>query len=613
MAVAPLALNIFGAGSRLWLSKYQSPNWTTQALVADNNSDPTILPSAFSAGALSSAQSSNLGIVIWLDDRTSVRFYGDGTISPIDIPPPAHYRYKWPYLGNSLTGAFTKTLGAFYHSSAYWMFVIKESIFADLGVTTRQWVCLRSADAGTTWAEQDTANSPFLYDDATSAAVAGGTCQNVYWDGASNKFYIFCSVLGTVDVDRTYGQAFTFDTSLNGGLGGWAAVTDQFLADRTSGTPSTTRLIGSDFNVEAGGDFAGYVFPLSNGDLLAIYSTGAGAGSSNGIYARIASAGVWGAPSLVRNSPSLLALSVFNPGTDTAYVFEYFNGVVGTQPAPPAAFTGGVKVFSVDSSGVATSTLFTFPDPIGGPLGGPNGYTDGMDRGLIIDGFMYVLYDDWNDDSNAVWAWDMSGGVNFSKLNLLPHPSAEPPSGPTGTNPPSCGMLFFGEITPAQTLTLNKVVSGGSSVASDWTLSAAGPTPISGPGPTVGPTAVDTGDYTLSESGPSGYDASDWVISGGTPTGPNTVTIGPGDTVVATITNTVQTPAPACPVDGGSGRVGIPYSATVTATGGTPPYTFTIVGGSLPPGLTLDSSTGVISGTPTTSGTYSYTIQVTGS
>src|SRR5690349_2393065 len=111
MAVAPLALNIFGAGSRLWLSKYQSPNWTTQALVADNNSDPTILPSAFSAGALSSAQSSNLGIVIWLDDRTSVRFYGDGTISPIDIPPPAHYRYKWPYLGNSLTGAFTKTLG----------------------------------------------------------------------------------------------------------------------------------------------------------------------------------------------------------------------------------------------------------------------------------------------------------------------------------------------------------------------------------------------------------------------------------------------------------------------------------------------------------------------
>lgn len=442
----PLALNYFGTGTRLWLSEYDGTNWTTQSKVADSNIDSTIVPATFSGGSVSANQGANLGIVIMLADRTSVRFYGDGlTTAPVDITPPAHYKYKWPHLGNTFTGALTKLIGAFLHGSNYWLFLIKESIFAQLGVTTRQWVCLRSSDGGTTWAEQDSANSPFLYDDVTSASLTGGTCQNVYWDGSSDIFYVFCSVLGTVDIDRTYGQVFKFDTSANGGLGAWSTLTNQFLADATSGTPSTTALVGSNFLTDTGGDFAGYAFPLSNGDLLSIYSTGT-ASASNGIYVRLASGGTWGSATLVRSAPSLLALAVFDPATDTAYIFEYFNGTIGTQPAPPAAFTGGVRVFSVNSSGTASSTLFTFPDPVGGPLAGPDGYTDGMDRGIIIDGSMYVLYDDWNDISNAVWQWDMGGAVNFVKLNLLPHPSEEPPSGPTNSNPPSCGMLFFAQI-----------------------------------------------------------------------------------------------------------------------------------------------------------------------
>jgi hypothetical protein len=53
-----------------------------------------------------------------------------------------------------------------------------------------------------------------------------------------------------------------------------------------------------------------------------------------------------------------------------------------------------------------------------------------------------------------------------------------------------------------------------------------------------------------------------------------------------------------------------PYSATLTASGGDGSYTFGLASGSsLPPGLSL-SSGGEISGTPTTSGTYSFTIDV---
>ncbi|MBI5734181.1 MAG: putative Ig domain-containing protein, partial [Candidatus Kerfeldbacteria bacterium] len=58
--------------------------------------------------------------------------------------------------------------------------------------------------------------------------------------------------------------------------------------------------------------------------------------------------------------------------------------------------------------------------------------------------------------------------------------------------------------------------------------------------------------------------------------------------------------------------VGSAYSQTLTATGGTAPLTWSLNIGSLPAGLTL-SSAGVISGTPTTSGTASFTVQLTDS
>jgi hypothetical protein len=79
---------------------------------------------------------------------------------------------------------------------------------------------------------------------------------------------------------------------------------------------------------------------------------------------------------------------------------------------------------------------------------------------------------------------------------------------------------------------------GGTASASDWTLTASGPTGFSGIGPTVSNgVSFDAGTYDLSESGPSGYDASDWVCTGGIQVDGDSVTIGLGQDVICTITN----------------------------------------------------------------------------
>jgi uncharacterized repeat protein (TIGR01451 family) len=97
------------------------------------------------------------------------------------------------------------------------------------------------------------------------------------------------------------------------------------------------------------------------------------------------------------------------------------------------------------------------------------------------------------------------------------------------------------EQKPASHLTLvKKVVNnhGGTADASDWTLSADGPTPISNVS-TGTTTMVDDGSYTLSESnGPSGYTPSSWNCGSSTVTDGNKVTIGVGQDVTCTITNT---------------------------------------------------------------------------
>jgi hypothetical protein len=61
-----------------------------------------------------------------------------------------------------------------------------------------------------------------------------------------------------------------------------------------------------------------------------------------------------------------------------------------------------------------------------------------------------------------------------------------------------------------------------------------------------------------------------------------------------------------------AGAVGTFYSQTLKATGGSPPYAWTLASGALPQGISFSSS-GAITGTPTSSGTLSFSVQVTDS
>lgn len=96
--------------------------------------------------------------------------------------------------------------------------------------------------------------------------------------------------------------------------------------------------------------------------------------------------------------------------------------------------------------------------------------------------------------------------------------------------------------TKDATLTLVKTVTidnGGGAAATAWTLGAAGPTNISGVtgSPAVTSATVNSGTYTLSESGgPSGYAEGTWSCNGGTQSG-DQITLAAGESSTCTITN----------------------------------------------------------------------------
>jgi hypothetical protein len=125
------------------------------------------------------------------------------------------------------------------------------------------------------------------------------------------------------------------------------------------------------------------------------------------------------------------------------------------------------------------------------------------------------------------------------------------------------------------TLTLVKSVTkdnGSTAAATDWTLSAVGTDSISGVSGSANVTnkTVTSGDYTLSESGPTGYTASAWSCTAGTLVG-STLTLADDDNATCTITNDDVAPSLTLTkvVDNAGGGTASASDWTVSATGPT--------------------------------------------
>ena len=196
----------------------------------------------------------------------------------------------------------------------------------------------------------------------------------------------------------------------------------------------------------------------------------------------------------------------------------------------------------------------------------------------------------------------------------------------TPTPPPVTDTTTPSSTNPAAP----SVVSGST------TVNVVGPLAIS----TVAvPQAVLGKTYSESLTGAGGTGANAWsVVSGSLPPGftlsPDGVLSGTA-TAVGTATFKVQLVNPGPPYQSTTKTFTLPiidapavetsslpgatratlYSQTLTAVFGTAPYTWSLVPGQgvLPPGMTLNSTTGVISGNPTTTGVFTFTVQVTDS
>src|SRR5207249_2588509 len=81
--------------------------------------------------------------------------------------------------------------------------------------------------------------------------------------------------------------------------------------------------------------------------------------------------------------------------------------------------------------------------------------------------------------------------------------------------------------------------NGGTAEAGAWTLSASGPTPLSGPGGAEG--EVSAGTYTLAESGgPDGYTAGSFSCTNGVRVTAGQITLALSQSTVCTINNDDQ-------------------------------------------------------------------------
>jgi hypothetical protein len=128
----------------------------------------------------------------------------------------------------------------------------------------------------------------------------------------------------------------------------------------------------------------------------------------------------------------------------------------------------------------------------------------------------------------------------------------------------------------APSLTITKIVindNGGGALATEWNLTASGPTPISGAGGATSDSSFVAGTYTLSETaGPVGYTSTAWICTGDGLQVDNEITLAVGETANCSITSDDNPPSLTLSktVVNDNGGTALATAWTLIATGPTP-------------------------------------------
>src|ERR1700733_3816926 len=266
------------------------------------------------------------------------------------------------------------------------------------------------------------------------------------------------------------------------------------------------------------------------------------------------------------HTAAAVTVKVVTLGIAASTTYTYNAGPALLFPAPPG---GEVGVTYTDQLTVTSGTSpFTWSVSTGSlPPGVTLGASTGLLSGTPTTAGTYSFTVKVTDNSGLT-------STEAATVTIIPGPSmdfAAPPGGWTTTGY-GYTLTESGGTSPFPWSVSSGSLPAGLSLSPQGTLSGT-------------PTATGTSSFTVKVTDANGQSA----------------TQATSITVAAGVSTTFAAPPVAA--------VNSAYSYTLTATGGTTPYTWSVNAGTLPAGITL-SAAGVLSGTPTTTGSYSFSVNV---
>ena len=281
----------------------------------------------------------------------------------------------------------------------------------------------------------------------------------------------------------------------------------------------------------------------------------------------------------------------------------------------------GIRFYKATANtGAHVGTLWTSTGTLLGTVTFTNETASGWQQALlttpvtIVSNTVYVASYHANNGHYSVDGNYFSGkGVDNPPLHAL----ADNLSGGNGVYAYGTGSTFPNQSYNAANYWVDVVFKAGSPTLTSITVTPANPSIISGTSQQFAATGTYSDGSTQNITSQATWTSSNMGVVTINSSGLATA-LSAGTTIISaalagvtgsTVLTVQSAPLAVTTTSLSNGVLSIAYSATLRGSGGTLPYTWSIISGSLPPGLTLTAN-GAITGTPTTTGTFSFTVQV---